>query len=93
MVAWELGEDELVGFGVSIGRLTKRNILTVWIFVIEGVVVIEAGGMEEVGRTGVSLGGSSWMMSCAGSGRLGLSCVWSEPAKVGMSQLHFGLLF
>lgn len=75
MVVWELWEDELVGLGVSIGKLTKRNILMVWIFVIEGVVVIEAGGMEEVGRIGVNLGGSSWMMSCAGSGRLGLSCV------------------
>lgn len=41
MVDWELGEDELVGLGVSIGKLTKRNMLTVWIFVIEGVVVIE----------------------------------------------------
>ena len=41
MVAWKLGEDELVGLGVDIGELTKRNILAGWIFVIEGVVVIE----------------------------------------------------
>lgn len=41
MVAWELGGDELVGLGADIGELTKRNILADWIYLIEGVVVIE----------------------------------------------------
>lgn len=79
MVVWELGEDGLVGLGVGVGELTKRNILTVWIFAIGGVVVIDAGGMEGGGRIGVSFGSSPWMMSCAGSGRLGLSCPGVGP--------------
>lgn len=44
-----------MALGVGICELTKRNILTVWIFVIDSVVVIEAGVMEGVGRIGVEL--------------------------------------
>lgn len=79
-----------MGLGAGIGELTKRNILAVWIFVIEGVVVIR-------GRwNGGSWKNWSWqflddVMCWLGSSRAKLC--WSEPSKVGMSQLHFGLLF